>query len=211
MVKVYVNWRGATPQEIEDNIATVVERRMATVDGLDYMESQCTEGMYALQVNFDYSVDRDVAYQDVLAKMGLVKRLLPKDADEPYMMKADPSQLPVVAGTPIGVTVMIGIVALAGIEVYHGVVLLTLVNQLREEGQPPLQAVIQSGATRLRPILMTLFVGVVGLLPLALGLGEGTETLQPMAIGVIGGLLFSLLLTLFFLPALYISIFGAKQ
>ncbi|MDD3926004.1 MAG: efflux RND transporter permease subunit [bacterium] len=96
MVKVYINWRGATPQEIEDSIATVVERRMATVDGLDYMESQCTEGMYALQVNFDYSVDRDVAYQDVLAKLGLVSRNLPADADQPYTMKADPSQLPVV-------------------------------------------------------------------------------------------------------------------
>ena len=96
MVKVYVNWRGATPDEIEDNIATVVERRIATVDGLDYMESQCTEGMYALQVNFDYSVDRDVAYQDVLAKMGIIRRDLPPDADEPYMIKADPSQLPVV-------------------------------------------------------------------------------------------------------------------
>ncbi len=95
MVKVHVNWRGATPEEIEDNIATVVERRMATVDGLDYLESQCTEGMYALQVNFNYNVDRDVAYQDVLAKMGVVRRLLPEGADEPYMLKADPSQLPV--------------------------------------------------------------------------------------------------------------------
>lgn len=95
MVKVQVGWRGATPQEIEDNIATVVERRIATVDGLDYLESQSTEGMYALQVNFDYSVDRDVAYQDVLAKMGVIRRLLPSDADEPYMFKADPSQLPV--------------------------------------------------------------------------------------------------------------------
>ena len=105
---------------------------------------------------------------------------------------------------------MIGVVALAGIEVYHGVVLLTLVNQLREQGLPAAQAVKQAGAMRLRPILMTLIVGIAGLLPLALGIGEGTETLQPMALGVIGGLLFSLPLTLFFLPALYVSIFGAK-
>jgi len=113
-------------------------------------------------------------------------------------------------GTPIGVTVMIGIVALAGIEVYHGVVLLTLVSQLREEGLAPAKAVVQAGALRLRPILMTLIVGIAGLLPLALGIGEGTETLQPMAIGVIGGLVFSLPLTLFFLPALYLSIFGDR-
>ncbi len=95
MVKVYVTWRGATPEEIEDNIATVIERKIATVDNLDYMESQCTEGLYALQVNFTYSADRDVAYQDVLSKLGLVRKNLPKDAEEPLVFKADPSQLPV--------------------------------------------------------------------------------------------------------------------
>ena len=76
---------------------------------------------------------------------------------------------------------------------------------------PATQAVKQAGAMRLRPILMTLVVGIAGLLPLALGIGEGTETLQPMAVGVIGGLLFSLPLTLFFLPALYVSIFGDRS
>lgn len=95
MVKVYVSWRGATPGEIEDNIADVIEPKMATVDNLDYLETQCTEGLYTLLVNFDYSADRDVAYQDVLAKMGQVRKKLPKDADEPLILKADPSQLPV--------------------------------------------------------------------------------------------------------------------
>ena len=96
MIKVYINWKGATPEEIEDNIATVVERKIATVDDLDYIESQCTEGLYTLLVNFDYKADRDIAYQDVLAKMGLVRKQLPKDADEPLIFKADPSQLPVI-------------------------------------------------------------------------------------------------------------------
>lgn len=95
LVKVYVTWRGATPEEIEDNIATVIERKIATVDNLDYLESQCTEGLYTLLVNFDYSADRDIAYQDVLAKMGLVRKLLPRDAEEPLIIKADPAQLPV--------------------------------------------------------------------------------------------------------------------
>ncbi len=95
MVKVYVTWRGATPEEIEDNIATIIERKVATVDDLDYMESQCTEGLYALQVNFTYNADRDVAFQDVLSKLGQVRKNLPKDAEEPLVFKADPSQLPV--------------------------------------------------------------------------------------------------------------------
>ncbi|MEX1139154.1 MAG: efflux RND transporter permease subunit [Bacteroidota bacterium] len=95
LVKVYVTWRGSTPEEIEDNIASVVERKMSTVDDLDYLESQSTEGLYSLMVNFDYSADRDIAYQDVLAKMGLVRSQLPRDAEEPLIIKADPSQLPV--------------------------------------------------------------------------------------------------------------------
>lgn len=96
MVKVYVYWNGATPEQIENEVATVIERKMATVDNLDYLESTCEEGVYTLLVNFDFSVDRDVAYQDVLAKMGLVKKELPQDILEPVVFKADPSQLPVV-------------------------------------------------------------------------------------------------------------------
>ena len=96
MVKVYVYWPGATPEQIENEVATIIERKMATVDNLDYIESMSEEGVYTLLVNFDYSVDRDVAYQDVLAKLGLVKRDLPEGALEPVAFKADPSQLPVV-------------------------------------------------------------------------------------------------------------------
>lgn len=95
MIKVYVTWRGATPEEIEDNIATVIERKVATVDDLDYMETQCTEGLYALQVYFTYNANRDIAYQDVLSKLGQVRKFLPRDAEEPLVFKADPSQLPV--------------------------------------------------------------------------------------------------------------------
>ena len=96
MVKVYVYWPGATPEQMENEVAMVIERKMATVDNLDYIESTCEEGVYTLLVNFDYSVDRDVAYQDVLAKMGLIKKELPEGILEPVAFKADPSQLPVV-------------------------------------------------------------------------------------------------------------------
>ena len=96
MVKVYVYWPGATPEQIENEIASVVERKMATVDNLDYIESTSEEGVYTLLVNFDYSVNRDIAYQDVLAKMGLIKKELPQGILEPVIFKADPSQLPVV-------------------------------------------------------------------------------------------------------------------
>ncbi|MCU0284817.1 MAG: efflux RND transporter permease subunit [Acidobacteria bacterium] len=96
MIKVYVYWRGATPEEINDNIADPVERVMSTVDNLDYLESSSIEGLYTLLVNFEYGTDVDVAYQDVVAKMGLATRALPPDVEPAVIFKADPSQLPVV-------------------------------------------------------------------------------------------------------------------
>jgi len=91
MVKVHIWWRGATPDEIETQIADPVERAMATVDNLDYLDASCIEGMYTLLVNFRYGVNVDVACQDVLAIMGRVNRLLPPDMDPPVIIKADPS------------------------------------------------------------------------------------------------------------------------
>lgn len=96
MIKVHIWWRGATPEEIDKNIADPVERQMATVDDLDYLESSSIEGMYTLLANFKYGVDVDVAYQDALAAMARAARELPTDMDSPIIIKADPSQLPVV-------------------------------------------------------------------------------------------------------------------
>lgn len=96
MIKVHIWWRGATPEEIDKNVADPIERQMATVDGLDYIESSAIEGMYTLLVNFKYGINADVAYQDALAAMARVARELPKDIDPPVVIKSDPSQLPVV-------------------------------------------------------------------------------------------------------------------
>jgi len=96
MIKVYIYARGATPEELDVNIADPVERQMASVDGLDYLESSSIEGMYTLTANFQYGVSIDTAYQDALAAMARVARKLPKDIDPPIVFKADPSQLPVI-------------------------------------------------------------------------------------------------------------------
>lgn len=99
LIKVHIWWRGATPEEIETNVAEPTERVLATVDNLDYLESSSIEGMYTLLVNFQYGVDIEEAYQDVIAAMGRVARKLPKDMDPPVIIKADPSQLPVMQVT----------------------------------------------------------------------------------------------------------------
>lgn len=99
MVKIHIWWSGATPEEMETNVAEPVERAMATVDNLDYLDSSSIEGMYTLLVNFRYGVNVDIAYQDVMAVMGRINRELPDDIDPPMIMKADPSQLPVMEVT----------------------------------------------------------------------------------------------------------------
>jgi multidrug efflux pump subunit AcrB len=96
MIKVHLWWKGATPAEIDRNIADPLERQMASVDNVDYLESSITEGTYTLLLNFDYDADVDVAYQDALAAMSRANRSLPVDMDAPLIMKADPSQLPVI-------------------------------------------------------------------------------------------------------------------
>jgi HAE1 family hydrophobic/amphiphilic exporter-1 len=106
-------------------------------------------------------------------------------------------------GTTLSVVVFIGFILLAGIVVNNAIVLIDLVNQLRDEGTELMEAVVEGGRLRLRPILMTTLTTTLGLLPLALGFGEGAELRAPMAIPVIGGLLVSTLLTLVVIPVLY--------
>jgi HAE1 family hydrophobic/amphiphilic exporter-1 len=106
-------------------------------------------------------------------------------------------------GTTISVVVFIGFLLLAGIVVNNAIVLIDLVNQLRAEGQDLVEALVEGGRLRLRPILMTTLTTTLGLLPLALGVGEGAELRAPMAIPVIGGLVVSTLLTLVVIPVLY--------
>ena len=108
--------------------------------------------------------------------------------------------------TELSVIVFIGLIMLAGIVVNNAIVLVDRINQLRQQGASRYDAVFQAAQQRLRPILMTMFTTVLGLLPLALGLGEGAEIRAPMAISVIAGLLFSTLLTLLFIPCLYLLV-----
>lgn len=96
LIRIHILWQGATPEEIDKNLADPIERQLASVDGLDYLESSAIEGTYTALVNFKYGVDVNVAYQDCLAAMARAAKDLPKDIEAPFIIKADPSQLPVV-------------------------------------------------------------------------------------------------------------------
>jgi len=105
--------------------------------------------------------------------------------------------------TRLSVIVFIGLIMLAGIVVNNAIVLVDLINQLRQGGADRLTAIREAARLRLRPIMMTTLTTVLGLLPMAMGLGEGSEMRSPMAITVIGGLLTSTLLTLVVVPVMY--------
>ncbi|GAB1330107.1 efflux RND transporter permease subunit [Streptomyces sennicomposti] len=110
----------------------------------------------------------------------------------------------IATGTPMGVPAMIGMLMLIGIVVTNAIVLIDLINQYRKQGHGVVEAVLEGGRHRLRPILMTALATIFALLPMALGVtGEGGFIAQPLAVVVIGGLVTSTLLTLLLVPTLY--------
>lgn len=106
-------------------------------------------------------------------------------------------------GMPFSISAGVGFIALFGIAVLNGVVLMTYVLQLRQQGLPAEVAVSQAAQTRLRPVLMTALVASLGFIPMAVSTGAGAEVQRPLATVVIGGLITSTLLTLLVLPAVY--------
>ncbi|MBT9585764.1 efflux RND transporter permease subunit [bacterium] len=106
-------------------------------------------------------------------------------------------------GMSLSISAAVGFVALAGVAVLNGVVMLTFIEQLRRDGEPAHLAVVRGAGLRLRPVLMTACVAAFGFLPMAISHGAGAEVQRPLATVVIGGLFSSSLLTLLVLPVLY--------
>lgn len=106
-------------------------------------------------------------------------------------------------GMPFSITAAVGFIALSGVAVLNGLVMIAYFNQLRAEGHPVRTSVIEGSLTRLRPVLVTAFVASVGFVPMAIATGPGAEVQRPLATVVIGGVLSSTFLTLVLLPVLY--------
>ena len=106
-------------------------------------------------------------------------------------------------GTTMSMIAALGAVLLIGIVVKNGIVLVDYINLMRDRGYELNEAIILSGRSRLRPVLMTALTTILGMLPLALSTGEGSELWRPMGITVIGGLVFSTLVTMIIVPAMY--------
>lgn len=116
-----------------------------------------------------------------------------------------------ITDTPLSLMALIAIVMLVGIVVKNGIVMVDFTNLLRERGVGMYEAVLEAGKSRLRPVLMTTLTTILGMLPMALGMGNGAELWQPMGITIIGGLTFSMVLTLVAVPILYYVFMGRSD
>ncbi len=113
-------------------------------------------------------------------------------------------------GIPLSISAAVGFIALSGVAVLNGIVMISFISKLRNQGAPLDDAIRQGSLTRLRPVLMTALVASLGFIPMALATGTGAEVQRPLATVVIGGIISSTILTLFVLPALYRSFHAAK-
>ncbi|MBQ8152038.1 MAG: efflux RND transporter permease subunit [Firmicutes bacterium] len=115
-----------------------------------------------------------------------------------------------ITGQTVSVVSMMGFVMLMGIIVNNGIVLVDTINRFRLEGMEMKQAIIDAGAVRMRPVIMTALTTVLGLVPLAIGFGTGAEMMRPIAIVCIGGLIYATVTTLIVVPVMY-RLFSRKR
>jgi heavy metal efflux system protein len=106
-------------------------------------------------------------------------------------------------GIPLSISAGVGFIALSGVAVLNGLVMVSFIRRLREEGRSLDAAITEGALTRLRPVLMTALVAALGFVPMAFNTGIGSEVQRPLATVVIGGIISSTLLTLLVLPGLY--------
>jgi cobalt-zinc-cadmium resistance protein CzcA len=106
-------------------------------------------------------------------------------------------------GIPLSISAGVGFIALSGVAVLNGAVMISFIRRLRAEGSSLYEAIRAGSLTRLRPVLMTALVASLGFVPMAVATGRGAEVQRPLATVVIGGIISSTLLTLFVLPVLY--------
>jgi multidrug efflux pump subunit AcrB len=117
----------------------------------------------------------------------------------------------VLTGTTLNVMSLMGVIMMVGIVVSNSILIVEFAHRLEEDGFTVLDAIVSSCRIRLRPILMTSLATIIGLVPMALKLGTGSEQYAPLARAIIGGLIVSVVLTVFIVPAAYFLMYGGRN
>lgn len=215
-----------TPQTIEryDQVRTAAVEAEAVGRSLGNIQEDIQEGLAGLELPEGYFIDfegelemMEEAFVDLglalLIAIVLVYLVMVAQFESllhPFLvMFALPQTFTgaaialLITGRTLNVSSFIGVIMLAGVVVNNSIVMIDFINKMREEGKDTREAILTAAPIRLRPILMTVLTTALAMLPLALGIGSGAEIWAPMATAVIGGLLFSTLLTLLIVPAAY--------
>ena len=116
-----------------------------------------------------------------------------------------------ITGTTLSVPALTGAIMTMGVATANSILMVSFARQRMIENETPVQAALDAGATRLRPVLMTALAMIIGMIPMALGLGEGAEQNAPLGRAVIGGLLFATVSTLLFVPVIFAGVHGRLQ
>jgi multidrug efflux pump subunit AcrB len=113
--------------------------------------------------------------------------------------------------TTLSVPALMGTIMCMGVATANSILVVSFATEQMGEGKNPLEAALQAGLTRFRPVLMTALAMIIGMIPMALGLGDGGEQNAPLGRAVIGGLLFATVSTLFFVPTFFSAIHGRRK
>ena len=116
-----------------------------------------------------------------------------------------------VTGTTISVPALTGAIMCMGVATANSILVVSFSKERLEAGKTPVEAALEAGTTRFRPVIMTALAMIIGMLPMSLGLGEGGEQNAPLGRAVIGGLLFATVATLFFVPVFFSLVHGLRQ
>jgi multidrug efflux pump subunit AcrB len=117
----------------------------------------------------------------------------------------------VCTGTTLNIMSLMGVLMLAGVALSNSILIVEFAHHLREEGFSVHEAIVRSCRIRLRPVLMTSLATIIGLLPMAMKLGEGSESYAPLARALIGGLTVSVIVTVFLVPAGFVTAYGRRS
>ncbi|MCS7224190.1 MAG: CusA/CzcA family heavy metal efflux RND transporter [Armatimonadetes bacterium] len=203
-ITVEVNVRGRDIGSFVDEAKVLIEREMRLPTGttmtwsgmFEHLESGRKRLMVAVPITFA------IVFLLLFMTFGTMRHAVVVFVGIPFAITGGLLSL-LIRGMPFSMSAGIGFIAVSGVAVLNGVVMVTFINQLRQQGKPLTDAIIEGAKTRLRPVLMTASVASIGFLPMALSTGTGAEVQRPLATVVIGGVVTSTVLTLLVLPVFY--------